>query len=97
MVDSTFLSTYKGSLYPVPLSTTDKSNFSFNADGPSCLVDLCCDQIIKDSSWTLKSLETLPSCVYYNLMRAALASSKDRAIEVNIATSELLQLAILNM
>lgn len=50
----------------------------------SLLVDLCARKIVQDSSTTKRVVSIIPHELYYNLMKAALLLSKDRAIEVLI-------------
>ena len=50
----------------------------------SLLVDLCARTIVQDSSQTKRVVLFIPHELYYNLMKAALLSSRDGAIEVLI-------------
>ena len=50
----------------------------------SPLVDLCARKIVQDSSMTKRVASIIPHELYYNLMKAALLLSRDRAIEVLI-------------
>jgi len=86
MSDSTFLSMYKASLYPVPLDPEKQDSICpHHRNKLPSLLDLACEKIVLDSGVTLRSLDVVPVSVYYNLMLAALALGRDRAIEVLVS------------
>ena len=90
MVDLVFLSTYKGTLYPLPLTrrhpakSPGRPQQDCQAPVPS-LVDLCCDKVVLDATSTNRAIDTVPTDLCYSLMRSALLRARDRAIEVLIA------------
>jgi hypothetical protein len=49
------------------------------------LLDLCASKIVQDAATTKQALQTVPTDLCYSLMKAAVALSRDRSIEVLVA------------
>ena len=77
-VDTAFLYSYKGAVYPLSAESTQVGQIK-------SLLDLCCSHIIQDSSTTRSVLNVAPTDLCFSLMKAALWRANDRAIEVLIS------------
>ncbi|ESP03776.1 hypothetical protein LOTGIDRAFT_230103 [Lottia gigantea] len=74
---------YSGSIYPVDFESEPTPACQKNKTPQmKSLVDTCCNYIVRDSSMTLEAIETVPKDLCIPLMKEALLTNKDRAMEV---------------
>ena len=82
IADVGYIFNYKGTLYPLRLDSFDQPvEFERIGDVPKSLVELCSEKIVLDGTSTARALDAIPSELCYSLMKAALVTARDRAIQ----------------
>ena len=76
---------YKGAAHPINLDGVKTSRYNRSDTDVLSLTDICCNKIVMDATTTEQAIQSVPTELWYSLMRAAVHEARDRAIEVLIS------------